>query len=161
MKTFHTLVITCLTLVLMTGTLKAEEPKDIVTTAIEAGSFTTLVTAVKAAELVETLQGTGPFTVFAPNDDAFAKIPEATLNSLIEDKAGLTSVLTYHVVSGEVMAKDAMQLDGKNVKTVNGQSFKVTVKDGNVMIDGAKVIATDIKCSNGVIHVIDSVIMPK
>lgn len=134
---------------------------DIVTTAIEAGSFNTLVTAVKAAGLVETLQGPGPFTVFAPNDAAFAKLPKGALESLLADKAKLTSVLTYHVVLGKVMAIDAIALDGKSAPTVNGQGFKVSVKDGSVMVDNATVIATDIDCSNGVIHVIDSVIMPK
>ena len=151
----------CFMMLSINGKIHAEEPKNIVETAIEAGNFTTLVTAVKAADLVETLQGSGPFTVFAPNDDAFAKVPKDALNALIADKAALTSVLTYHVISGEVLAKDAEQLDGKDVKTINGQSFKITVKDGNIMIDGARVIATDIRCSNGVIHVIDAVINPK
>lgn len=135
--------------------------KDIVATAIAAGSFETLVTAVKAAGLVETLQGPGPFTVFAPNDEAFSKVPKEALTALLADKAKLTAVLTYHVVPGKVMAKDAIALDGKEAATVNGQSFKVAVKDGGVMVDNANVIATDIECSNGVIHVIDTVIMPK
>jgi uncharacterized surface protein with fasciclin (FAS1) repeats len=144
------------------GTTSMEtEVKDIVTTAINAGSFNTLVAAVKAAGLVETLQGPGPFTVFAPNDAAFAKVPKETLDALLADKAKLTAVLTYHVVAGNVMAADAVKLDGKEAATVNGQSFKIAVKNGEVMVDNAKVIATDIKCSNGVIHVIDSVILPK
>lgn len=137
------------------------KPQDIVATAIAAGSFNTLVTAVQSAGLVETLQGPGPFTVFAPNDAAFAKVPKETLDGLLADKQKLAAVLTYHVVAGKVMAADAIQLDGKEAATVNGQSFKVAVKDGNVMVDNAKVIATDIQCSNGVIHVIDTVILPK
>jgi uncharacterized surface protein with fasciclin (FAS1) repeats len=134
--------------------------KDIVTTAIEAGSFTTLVAAVKAAGLVETLQGPGPFTVFAPNDQAFAKIPKATLDALLADKSKLASVLTYHVVPGKVSAADAIALDGKEAATVNGQNIRIAAKKG-VMINDANVVATDIHCSNGVIHVIDTVIMPK
>ncbi|MCL4305848.1 fasciclin domain-containing protein [bacterium] len=135
--------------------------QDIVATAISAGSFNTLVSAVQAAGLVETLQGPGPFTVFAPNDAAFAKLPKGTLEALLADKAKLASVLTYHVVSGTVTAADALKLAGKDAATVNGQSFKVTVRDGAVMVDNATVIATDIQCSNGIIHVIDTVILPK
>ncbi len=135
--------------------------QDIVATAISAGSFNTLVTAVQAAGLVETLQGPGPFTVFAPNDAAFAKLPKGTLEALLADKAKLASVLTYHVVSGKVAAADALKLGGKDAATVNGQSFKVTVTDGTVMVDNATVIATDIQCTNGIIHVIDTVILPK
>lgn len=137
------------------------EAKDIVSTAIAAGSFKTLVAAVQAAGLVETLQGPGPFTVFAPNDAAFAKVPKEALDALLADKAKLASVLTYHVVAAAVMAADAVKLDGEEAVTVNGKSFKVAVKNGDVMVDNAKVIATDIPCSNGVIHVIDTVIMPK
>ena len=130
---------------------------DIVDTAVKAGSFKTLVAAVQAAGLVETLKGPGPFTVFAPSDEAFAKIPKATLDALLKDKAALTKVLTYHVVPGKVMAKDVKA--GK-VKTVQGQ--EITLKtEGGVMVDGAKVVATDVTASNGVIHVIDTVIMPK
>jgi len=143
------------------ATAMKAEASDIVTTAINAGSFNTLVAAVKAAGLVETLQGPGPFTVFAPNDAAFAKVPKEALDALLADKAKLTSVLTYHVVAGKVMAADAIKLDGKEAATVNGKSFKVAVKNGEVMVDNSKVIATDIPCSNGVIHVIDTVIMPK
>ncbi len=143
------------------NTAMKAEAKDIVATAINAASFTTLVAAVQAAGLVETLQGPGPFTVFAPNDAAFAKVPKEALTALLADKAKLTSVLTYHVVAGNVMAADAVKLDGKEAATVNGQSFKVSVKGGEVMVDNAKVIATNIQCTNGVIHVIDTVIMPK
>ena len=130
--------------------------KDIVDTAVAAGSFSTLVTAVKAAGLVETLKGKGPFTVFAPTDAAFAKIPKADLDALLKDKAKLTAVLTYHVVPAAVMAKD---VKAGNVPTVNGKALKVTTDKG-VMVNNAKVTATDIKASNGVIHVIDTVLLP-
>ena len=132
--------------------------KDIVDTAVEAGSFKTLATALQAAGLVETLKGAGPYTVFAPTDAAFAKIPKADLDALLKDKAALTKVLTYHVVPGEVMAADVVKLT--QAKTVEGSSLKIKVKDGKVMVDNAKVAATDIDASNGVIHVIDTVIMP-
>jgi uncharacterized surface protein with fasciclin (FAS1) repeats len=131
---------------------------DIVDTAKSAGSFKTLVTAVQAAGLVDTLKGPGPFTVFAPTDEAFAKIPKDKLDALLKDKAALAKVLTYHVVPGKVMAADVKPGD---VKTVEGSSFKVAAKDGNVMVDKAKVIKTDVAADNGVIHAIDSVIMPK
>lgn len=133
--------------------------KDIVDTAVAAGSFNTLVTAVKEAGLVETLKGSGPFTVFAPTDEAFAKIPKDKLTALLKDKEALKKVLLYHVVAGKVMAKDVVKM--KSAKTVQGTSAKVTVKGDKVMIDNANVVKTDIACSNGVIHVIDSVIMPK
>jgi uncharacterized surface protein with fasciclin (FAS1) repeats len=132
--------------------------KNIVETAIGAGQFNTLVAAVKAAGLVETLSGKGPFTVFAPNDAAFAKIPKATLDGLLKDKAKLTAVLTYHVVSGKVMAKDVMKM--KSAKTLQGGSLTIDTSDG-VKVDGAKVIQADIEVSNGVCHVIDTVLMPK
>jgi uncharacterized surface protein with fasciclin (FAS1) repeats len=125
--------------------------------AVKAGSFKTLVAAVQAAGLVDTLKGPGPFTVFAPTDEAFAKVPKATLDALLKDKAALTKVLTYHVVSGKVMAADVKA--GK-VKTVQGQELTVKT-DGGVMVDSAKVTATDIAASNGVIHVIDTVMLPK
>ncbi len=130
--------------------------KDIVDTAIGAGSFKTLVTAVQAAGLVDTLKGKGPFTVFAPTDEAFAKIPKAQLDALLKDKAKLTAVLTYHVVPGKVMAKD---VKAGEVKSVQGDTIKVST-DGGVKVDAANVVKTDIAASNGVIHVIDSVIMP-
>ena len=135
--------------------------KDIVDTAVAAGSFKTLAAALKAADLVGTLKGKGPFTVFAPTDDAFAKLPAGTLDSLLkpENKAKLKGILTYHVVSGKVMAADVVKL--KSAKTVNGQSATIKVTDGTVMIDNAKVTKTDIMCTNGVIHVIDAVILPK
>ncbi|GAB2932210.1 fasciclin domain-containing protein [Rheinheimera gaetbuli] len=132
---------------------------DIVDTAVAAGNFSTLVTAVQAAELVDTLKSKGPFTVFAPNDAAFAKIPSSDLNALVADKAALTKVLTYHVVAGKVMAADVVKLT--SAKTVQGQDLAIEVKDGKVYVNGAQVIATDIETSNGVIHVLDSVVMPK
>ena len=135
----------------------AAQAKDIVDTAVGAGNFNTLATALKTAGLVDTLKGPGPFTVFAPTDAAFAKIPKADLDALIKDKAKLTAVLTYHVVPGKVMAADVKP--GK-VKTVQGGSLTVATA-GGVTVDNAKVTATDIVADNGVIHVIDSVVMPK
>jgi uncharacterized surface protein with fasciclin (FAS1) repeats len=131
--------------------------KDIVDTAVAAGNFKTLATALEAAGLISTLKGAGPFTVFAPTDEAFAKVPKEQLDALLKDKAMLTKVLTYHVVPGKVMAKDVKA--GK-VKTVQGGEITVATK-GGVTVDSAKVTATDIAASNGVIHVIDAVIMPK
>ena len=136
--------------------LQAAE-KDIVDTAVGAGSFNTLVKAVQAAGLVETLKSAGPFTVFAPTDEAFAKLPAGTLEKLLANPAELKKVLTYHVVSGKVMAADVKP--GK-VKTVEGSSATIATK-GGVTIDKAKVVKTDIACTNGVIHVIDAVILPK
>ena len=130
---------------------------DIVDTAVAAGNFKTLATALQAAGLVDTLKGPGPFTVFAPTDAAFAKVPKADLDALLKDKAKLTAVLTYHVVPGKVMAKDVKA--GK-VKTVQGSELTITTT-GGVMVDKAKVTATDIVADNGVIHVIDTVLMPK
>jgi len=134
---------------------------DIVDTAVSAGSFNTLVAAVQAADLVDTLKGDGPFTVFAPTDEAFAALPEGTVESLLlpENKDQLVAILTYHVVSGKVMSGD---IAGKkmDVATVNGQSATVDAMSG-VMIDGANVVQADIEASNGVIHVIDAVILPK
>jgi uncharacterized surface protein with fasciclin (FAS1) repeats len=135
----------------------AAQAKDIVDTAVGAGTFNTLATALKAAGLVDTLKGPGPFTVFAPTDEAFAKVPKADLDALLADKAKLTAVLTYHVVPGKVMSKDVAA--GK-VKTVQGSELTITTADG-VKVDGAKVVKVDIEASNGVIHVIDSVVMPK
>jgi len=134
------------------------QDKDIVDTAVAAGNFTTLAKALQEAGLVETLKGAGPFTVFAPTDAAFSKVPAEKLNALLADKEALKKVLLYHVVSGKVMAKDVVGM--KSAKTVAGASSKITVKDGKVMIDKANVTKTDIMASNGVIHVIDSVLMP-
>jgi uncharacterized surface protein with fasciclin (FAS1) repeats len=134
------------------------QEKDIVDTAIAAGNFTTLVKAVQAAGLVDTLKGPGPFTVFAPTDEAFAKLPPGAIEKLLANPEQLKAVLTYHVVAGKVMAADVKP--GK-VPTVQGSAATVSVMGGSVMIDKANVIKTDIVCSNGVIHVIDAVIMPK
>jgi uncharacterized surface protein with fasciclin (FAS1) repeats len=133
------------------------QAKDIVDTAVAAGNFKTLATALQAAGLIDTLKGKGPFTVFAPTDEAFAKVPKADLDALLKDKAKLTAVLTYHVVPGKVMAKDVKA--GK-VKTVQGSELTIGTS-GGVTVDAAKVVATDIVADNGVIHVIDSVVMPK
>lgn len=133
---------------------------DIIDTAVEAGSFRTLVAAVEAAGLVETLRGSGPLTIFAPTDEAFARLPEGTLQSLLqpENKSKLQAILTYHVVSGRVKAADVVKLNG--IRTVQGQQIDIAVKDDKVSVDGANVVKTDIAASNGVIHVIDSVILP-
>lgn len=133
------------------------QAKDIVDTAVAAGNFKTLVTALQAAGLVDTLKGKGPFTVFAPTDEAFAKVPKADLDALLKDKAKLTSVLTYHVVAGKVLSKDIKP--GK-VKTVQGSELTIATA-GGVTVDAAKVTTADIQADNGVIHVVDSVLMPK
>ena len=148
---------TLIALALTAGATFGAFAQDIVDVAAKAGNFNTLVAAVKAADLVDTLKGPGPFTVFAPTDAAFAKIPKAKLDALLADKAALGKVLTYHVVSGKVMAADVKA--GK-VKSVEGQELTVTTK-GGVMVDNAKVVATDVAASNGVIHAIDTVLMPK
>lgn len=145
-----------ITSLLALGALSAQAA-DIVDTAVSAGSFKTLVTAVQAAGLVDTLKGPGPFTVFAPTDEAFAKVPKAQLEALLKDKAALTKVLTYHVVPGKVMAADVKA--GK-VKTVQGSELTISTM-GGVKVDNANVVKTDIVTSNGVIHVIDSVVLPK
>lgn len=140
---------------------RATRKKDIVDTAIAAGQFQTLVTAVKAAGLVETLKGEGPFTVFAPNDAAFGKLPAGTLEELLkpENKVKLQGILTYHVVPGRVTAKDVMKL--QSAKTANGQTLTIRIENDVVMVDQAKVVKTDILTSNGLIHVIDTVVMPQ
>ncbi len=133
---------------------------DIVDTAVAAGSFKTLAAALGAAGLVDTLKGAGPFTVFAPTDEAFAKLPAGTVETLLkpENKAKLTAILTYHVVPGNVMAKQAMKL--KSAKTVNGKALTLKVEGGSLFVDKAKVAKADIACTNGVIHVIDTVVLP-
>jgi len=138
-----------------------EKKKDIVDTALAAGSFQTLAKALDAAGLVETLKGKGPFTVFAPTDAAFAKLPAGTLDDLLkpENKDKLKAILTYHVVPGKVLAAQVVKLN--SAKTVNGQDLTITTDNGAVMVNDAKVVKTDILCSNGVIHVIDSVLLPK
>lgn len=139
---------------------RAAQAQDIVDVAAGNPEFSTLVAAVKAAGLVDTLKGAGPFTVFAPTNAAFAKIPKAKLDALLKDKAALTKILTYHVIPGKVMAADVVKLkNGTKVKTVEGSTITVKVKPG-VMVNNAKVIKTDVSASNGVIHVIDTVIMP-
>ncbi|MEO7823094.1 MAG: fasciclin domain-containing protein [Gemmatimonadaceae bacterium] len=142
------------------STPMAEPAKNIVQVASENGSFNTLVTAVKAAGLVETLEGPGPFTVFAPTDAAFAKLPAGTINSLLANKDALTSILTYHVVSGRTVASDITRMNGAMPSTVNGQPLNITVRAGKVYVNGAQVIMADVQASNGVIHVIDAVLMP-
>jgi uncharacterized surface protein with fasciclin (FAS1) repeats len=131
--------------------------KNLVETAIEAGNFKTLVKAVQEAGLVDTLEGEGPFTVFAPTDEAFAKLPEGTIEDLLENKEKLTDILTYHVVPDKVMSDAVINL--KNAKTANGKDISINSEEG-VKVDNANVIKTDIECSNGVIHVIDSVLLP-
>lgn len=144
-------------LIALPGRVSASD-KDIVETAVAAGKFTTLATALTEAGLIETLKGKGPFTVFAPTDEAFAKIPKADLEKLLKDKEALTKVLLYHVVSGSVTSKDVVKL--KSATTVEGSNVDIAVKGKIVQVDGANVTAVDIMASNGVIHVIDSVIMP-
>ena len=133
--------------------------RDIVETAVEAGSFTTLAAALDAASLTETLKGEGPFTVFAPTDEAFAKLPDGTVEALLADIPMLTEVLTYHVVAGRVDASQVVDLD--SAETVNGERLTISVQGGTVMVDGAKVVTADVMASNGIIHVIDSVILPQ
>ena len=136
------------------------DAKDIVETAVEAGSFKTLATALQKAGLVETLQGDGPFTGFAPTDAAFAKLPPGTVENLLkpENKAQLIAILTYHVVPGHVIADEVVNLS--QATTVNGKPLSIRVLDGKVMVGGAQVVKADIHCSNGVIHVVDTVILP-
>lgn len=138
-----------------------DEPKNIVDTTIAAGDFKTLVNALKAVDLVKTLEGKGPFTVFAPTDEAFAKLPKGTLEDLLkpENKGKLAAILTYHVVPGKVMAADVVKLS--KAKTVQGSDVNIKVNGDKVMVDNANVTKTDIKCKNGVIHIIDTVMMPK
>lgn len=161
MKTLvRSLLAAAVVLPLAIGASRAQAADDIVDTAVKAGSFTTLVAAVKAAGLVETLKGAGPFTVFAPTDDAFAKLPKGTVEDLLkpENKSKLVSILTYHVVSGKVMSKD---IAGKALKAKSVEGSEISIDaTKDVMIDKAKVVKADIDASNGVIHVIDSVILP-
>lgn len=160
MKIKQTAVV-ALTLLVAFSTRGFAAEKDIVDTAVGAKSFSTLVAAVKAAGLVETLKGDGPFTVFAPTDEAFKKLPEGTVESLLkpENKKKLQAVLTYHVVAGKVMAEDVVKLT--EAKTVQGSNVDIKVEDGKVMVDNATVVKTDVPCTNGVIHVIDTVILPE
>jgi uncharacterized surface protein with fasciclin (FAS1) repeats len=137
------------------------QPKDIVDTAVAAGTFKSLAAALQAADLIQTMKGPGPFTVFAPTDEAFAKLPKGTVEDLLkpENKKKLTGILTYHVVAGKVMAADVVKLT--EATTVQGSKVSIKVTDGKVTVDAANVVKTDIGCSNGVIHVIDAVILPK
>lgn len=158
------IVLLPLLVVLVIGTASltlAQDMKDIVDTAVALGSFNKLVTALKAAGLVETLKGEGPFTVFAPTDEAFAKLPGGTLDNLLkpENKAKLVALLTYHVVPKKLTAKKVVIMG--SAKTVNGHSLTFKFKDGWVIVDNAKVVKTDIMCTNGVIHGIDAVVLPK
>jgi uncharacterized surface protein with fasciclin (FAS1) repeats len=137
-----------------------QAPGDLVQVAAEAGSFSTLLKAVEAAGLADVLRGEGPFTVFAPTDEAFAKLPAGTLEALLADREQLVAVLTYHVVSGQVMAADVVGSGGGDPVSVQGETLRVRVRDGTVWVDGARVIAADVMASNGVIHVIDSVVLP-
>jgi uncharacterized surface protein with fasciclin (FAS1) repeats len=161
-KSRQSLAFVFLALFVVAGSIRAQDkkPMNIVETALAAGNFKTLAAALTEAGLVETLKGAGPFTVFAPTDAAFAKIPKEKLDALMKDKEALKKVLLYHVVNGKVMANDVMSLNGKKAKTVEGSEAAITIKDATVMLDAAKVVKTDIDCSNGVIHAIDSVIMP-
>lgn len=162
MKNFLTLALVALLTIWSapTAAAQADTDKDIVDVAVEAGTFETLVAAVKAAGLVDVLKGDGPFTVFAPTDEAFAALPEGTVENLLkpENKDQLVAVLTYHVVPGRVTAADVVKLT--EAATVQGSNVDIKVKEGTVMIDGATVVATDIEAANGIIHVIDAVILP-
>jgi uncharacterized surface protein with fasciclin (FAS1) repeats len=161
MTMFMRSTIVALSSMLVIGPANSAGEMDIVDTAVQAGNFGTLAVALEAAGLIETLKGDGPFTVFAPTDEAFAKLPEGTVQELLkpENKDQLTAILTYHVVSGAVMAEQVVGLS--EAKTVNGQSVNISVNGSMVKVDEAMVVATDIMASNGVIHVIDSVILPE
>ena len=144
------------------STQKDKKPmKNIVQVAVDAGSFKTLVAAVQAAGLAETLQGPGPFTVFAPTDAAFAKLPDGTVTALLADKEKLASILTFHVVSGKVMAADLIKSNGATPKTVNGLPLDIVVRGGKVYVNGVNVVTADVQASNGVIHIIDAVLLPE
>ena len=159
-RTKRTVIAVIAALALSIGASAAQAPtKDIVDTAVSAGSFKTLAAALKAADLITTLKGAGPFTVFAPTDEAFAKLPPGTLDALLKDPAKLKSILLYHVVSGKVMAADVVKL--KSAKSVQGASMAINVTGGKVMVDKANVVKTDIVATNGVIHVIDHVLLPQ
>jgi len=151
-------VMTC---AMSSSTTVTAQGKDRVDTAIAAGSFKTLAKALQAADLVDTLKGPGPFTVFAPTDAAFAKLPAGTVEALLADREKLTAILTYHVLSGKVMAGDILKSNGARPATVNGQPLDVVVRAGKVYVNGAQVITADVGASNGVIHIIDTVLIPK
>ena len=134
---------------------------DIIDTAVAAGSFKTLASAVTAAGLIDTLKGTGPFTVFAPNDEAFAKLPAGTVDDLLKDIPKLKAILTYHVVAGKVMAADVLKMDGQSATTVNGETLQISTTGGVKLNGNIHVTKTDIECTNGVIHIVDTVLLPK
>jgi uncharacterized surface protein with fasciclin (FAS1) repeats len=161
MTTVKQMVMAGVAAAMMAAVPAQAQNRDLVDTAVAAGQFKTLAAALKAAGLVETLKGQGPFTVFAPTDEAFAKLPKGTVEDLLkpENKARLTAILTYHVVPGKVMAADVVKV--KDARTVQGGSLRVNAGGGKVMVDNASVVKTDIAASNGVIHVVDSVLMPK
>jgi len=161
MKSIYVMICSALLFALSFSSSAYASNKDIVDTAIAAGDFKTLAAALQAAGLVDTLKGAGPFTVFAPSDEAFAKLPAGTVEDLLkpENKQKLISILTYHVLAGEVMAKDVVNLH--QAKTVNGQKVKITVDGDKVMVDNSIVTKSDIPCTNGVIHVIDTVLLPQ
>lgn len=158
MRNTFRFVVVAVAVLVAGASFASSNDKDIVDTAVAAGQFQTLVAAVQAAGLVDTLKGAGPFTVFAPTDEAFAKLPAGTVEALLADKEKLAAILTYHVVAGKVMAADVVNLT--SATTVNGQSVAIMVHDGKVMVGNANVIATDIETTNGVIHVIDTVLLP-
>lgn len=134
---------------------------DIIDTAVAAGSFKTLASAVTAAGLIDTLKGTGPFTVFAPNDEAFAKLPAGIVDDLLKDIPKLKAILTYHVVAGKVMAADVLKMDGQSATTVNGETLQISTTGGVKLNGNVHVTKTDIECTNGVIHIVDTVLLPK
>lgn len=134
---------------------------DIIDTAVAAGSFKTLASVVTAAGLIDTLKGTGPFTVFAPNDEAFAKLPAGTVDDLLKDIPKLKAILTYHVVAGKVMAADVLKMDGQSATTVNGETLQISTTGGVKLNGNVHVTKTDIECTNGVIHIVDTVLLPK
>ena len=134
---------------------------DIIDTAVAAGSFKTLASAVTAAGLIDTLKGTGPFTVFAPNDEAFAKLPAGTVDDLLKDIPKLKAILTYHVVAGKVMATDVLKMDGQSATTVNGETLQISTTGGVKLNGNVHVTKTDIECTNGVIHIVDTILLPK
>jgi len=158
MKKILVIVLFIATVVMLNGCAIIQPELDIVDTAIQNGNFTTLVTALTEAELVDTLKSPGPFTVFAPTDAAFDKVDSTTLTNLLADKPNLTKVLKYHVVSGKYLAADVLGMS--TLTSVEGSDLAITVSGSTVQIDGATITTTDIECSNGVIHVIDSVMIP-
>ena len=161
LKNFAIGTIAAVALTFAVPTASSAQTRDIVDTAVAAGSFKTLAKALEAADLVTTLKGAGPFTVFAPTDEAFAKLPAGTIEMLLkpENKAKLKRILTYHVVPGKVMAADVTKMT--SAKTVSGDTATIAVHDGMVMADNSRIVKTDIAATNGVIHVIDTVMMPK